>query len=167
MFTIDENLRSISASRDQIVSLYQSINSPHLAIPGRQAGPAQAFIVGLRSSAGFSLYVYLYLAEVPDCAIYVSSQRHFSSEEYGGQEDEAFAFVESMGFMVDNMNFRSLPPERQAELLSALPPFQTEPKAKGAKPRPPAPAAPALAAPARAKLDNSFEILVGRIFSSF
>lgn len=163
MFTIDESLRSLSATRDQVVSLYQSINSPHLAIPGRQAGPAQAFIAGLRSASGFSVYVYLYLAEVADCAIYVSNRRSVSSEEYRGEEDEALAFVESMGFMVDNMNFRTLPVEKQSELLQNVPLFRRELKPRQAKKA-------STAAPSKAsepETGGAFAALIGRIFSSF
>ena len=164
MFTIDESLRSLSATRDQIVSLYQSINSPHLAIPGRKAGPAQAFIAGLRSASGFCVYVYLYLAEVSDCAIYISSRGNVSSEAYRGEEDEALAFVESMGFMVDNMNFRALSAERQSELLQTLPLFRRELKPRESKKvsSPPAPAGPA-----QPEAGGSFAALIGRIFSSF
>jgi len=163
VFTIDESRRSLSASRDQVVSLYQSINSPHLAIPGRRAGPAQAFIAGLRSASGFTVYVYLYLAEVPDCAIYVSDRRSVSSEEYRGEEDEALAFLESMGFMVDNMNFRALPVERQNELLQNLPPFRRELKPREAKK--PSPAPPSKTT--EAETGGAFAAVIGRIFSSF
>lgn len=162
MFTVDESLRSLSATRDQVVSLYQSLNSPHLAIPGRQAGPARAFIVGLRSTAGFSVYVYLHLAEVPDCAIYVSRRRVVSSEAYRGEEDEALAFVESMGFMMDNKNFRGLPAERQNQLLHALPVFRRELKREVTKP-----GAPAAPPPVAQPQSGSFATLIGRIFSSF
>ncbi len=140
------------------MSLHQSLNSPYLAIPGKQAGPARGFIVGLRGSRGFSVYVYLYLAEVPDCAIYASTRRHVSSEEYRDEEDEAIAFVESMGFMMDTMNFRALPADRQAELLQTLPIFKRQLQ-------------PVTRSPKTEKDSNEtaspLAKLLGRIFSSF
>ncbi|HEY0093901.1 MAG TPA: social motility and stimulation tgl protein, partial [Archangium sp.] len=89
MFSIDERFRGLPASREQVLSLYQSINSPHLAIPGKPAGPAQAFVLGLRGSGGFAVFIYLYLAEAHDCAVYVPGRRNASPEEY--QQDEAEA----------------------------------------------------------------------------
>ncbi|HXN40991.1 MAG TPA: social motility and stimulation tgl protein [Myxococcaceae bacterium] len=155
MFTLDEKLRTINATREQILSLHQSLNSPHLAIPGKQAGPAQAFIVVVRGPADFSVYVYLYLADGPDCAIYVPKQRSVPKEKYRAQEEEALAFVESMGFMMDPINFQGLNAAAQVELLRTLPLFKRD-----LQPSAPAPQAEAKPVSALAKV-------IGRILSSF
>ena len=128
MFSIDERFRGLPASREQVLSLHQSINSPHLAIPGKPAGPAQAFVLGLRGSGGFAVFIYLYLSEAQDCAVYVPGRRAASQDDYQQDEAEALAFVESMGFMMDNANFRGLPPPSQDELLKTLPVFFKDPK---------------------------------------
>lgn len=128
MFSIDERFRGLPASREQVLALYQSINSPHLAIPGKPAGPAQAFVLGLRGGSGFAVFIYLYLSEAQDCAVYVPGRRTASPEDYQQDEAEALGFVESMGFMMDNANFRALPPPRQDELLKTLPVFFKDPK---------------------------------------
>jgi hypothetical protein len=155
MYQLDPRLRGIPANRDQLVAVFQSINSPHLAIPGKQAGPAQGYVVGLRGAQGFAAFVYLYLPEPQDCAVYVPD-RSVTSEEYKEAESEALGFVESMGFMMDNMNFRSLGVEAQAELMRTLPVFLKDPKlavrpvtekAGDGKPTP--------------------AVLLGRLFSSF
>ncbi|WP_224248672.1 social motility and stimulation tgl protein [Hyalangium gracile] len=128
MFNIDERYRGLPASREQVIALHTSLNSPHLFIPGKPAGPAQAFILGLRGSTGFATFIYLYLSEAAECAVYVSGKRNTSFEEYLGEEGEALAFVESMGFMMDNSNWRSLPQPTQEELLRTLPVFFRDPK---------------------------------------
>lgn len=128
MFSIDERFRGLPASREQVLALYQSINSPHLAIPGKPAGPAQAFVLGLRGSAGFAVFIYLYLSEAQDCAVYVPGRRAASQEDYQADEAEALAFVESMGFMMDDTHFRSLPASGQDELLKTQPVFYKDPK---------------------------------------
>jgi hypothetical protein len=128
VFTIDERFRGLPAAREQVIVLYQSINSPHLAIPGKPAGPAQAFILGLRGPGGFAVFIYLYLAEAQDCAVYVPGRRNASPEEFQQDESEALGFVESMGFMMDNLNYRGLAAEQQDELLRTLPVFQKDPR---------------------------------------
>jgi len=128
VFSIDERFRGLPASREQVLELYQSINSPHLAIPGKPAGPAQAFVLGLRGSAGFAAFIYLFLSEAQECAVYVPGRRNASPEDYQEDEAEALAFVESMGFMMDSAHFRSLPPSSQDELLKTLPVFFKDPK---------------------------------------
>jgi hypothetical protein len=128
LFNIDERYRGLPASREQVIALHTSLNSPHLFIPGKPAGPAQAFILGLRGSTGFATFIYLYLSEAAECAVYVSGKRNTSFEEYLGEEAEALAFVESMGFMMDNSNWRSLPQPTQEDLLKTLPVFFRDPK---------------------------------------
>lgn len=127
MFTIDERLRGLPAVKDQIVALYESLNQPHLAVPGRQAGPARAFILGLRGPQGFAVFVYLYMPESAQCAVYVPSNRAVASDKYQAEEGEALGFVESMGFIMDNLNFRGRAPQEQEELVATLPLFQREP----------------------------------------
>ncbi|SEN09190.1 hypothetical protein SAMN05444354_13069 [Stigmatella aurantiaca] len=128
MFNVDERYRGLPASREQVIALHTSLNSPHLFIPGKPAGPAQAFILGLRGSTGFATFIYLYLAEAAECAVYVSGKRNASFEEYLGEEAEALAFVESMGFMMDNSNWRSMAQATQEELLHTLPVFFRDPR---------------------------------------
>lgn len=128
MFTIDERYRGLPVNREQVAALYQSINAPHLAIPGKQAGPAQAFVVGLRGVKGLAVFVYLYLEETQDCAVYSSGRLGLGAEDYRGEEAEALAFVESMGFMMDNANFHALVAEQQEELIKTLPVFFKDPR---------------------------------------
>jgi hypothetical protein len=135
VFAIDQRLRGLPASREQVLSVHQSINSPHLAIPGKQAGPAQAFIATLRGSSGLAAFVYLYLADVGDCAVYAPERRGVPPHELPAQESEALAFVESMGFMMDNLNFTALPLEDQERLLKTLPVFQKDPRAVPGQPK--------------------------------
>lgn len=128
MFNLDARLRGLPAGREQVLSVFHSINHPHLAIPGKKAGPAQAYIVGLRGSAGLAVFVYLFLPEISDCAVYVPERRNLSAEDYASEEQEALSFVESMGFLMDNMNFRTLAAADQDQLLKTLPVFQKEPR---------------------------------------
>jgi hypothetical protein len=128
MFFIDDRFRGLPAVREQVLLLHQSLNSPHLAIPGKPAGPAQAFVVGLRGSSGFAVFIYLFLSEAKDCAVYAPARRGTSPEETQQHEAEALAFVESMGFMMDNANFTALSAAQQDELLKSLPVFHKDPK---------------------------------------
>ena len=127
MFAIDQRLRGLPASREQVTAVLHSINAPHVAIPGKAAGPAQAFIVGFRGAAGVAMFVYLYLAEAQDCAVYIPEKRREPRETSDPQAD-ALAFVESMGFIMDDLNFPALPREEQDRLLRTLPVFLADPR---------------------------------------
>lgn len=161
MFTLDERIRGLPAAKEQVVALYHSINSPHLAIPGKKAGPAQASVVGLRGPHGFAVFIYLYLPESQDCAVYADDRRNLSTTEYEGQEQEAIAFCESMAFMVDNANFRSLPPDQQEDMIRTMPVFQKDPKLVRSR------TGAAAQGGASAKSGPDPAQVLGRLFSSF
>ncbi|MBJ6765190.1 social motility and stimulation tgl protein [Myxococcaceae bacterium JPH2] len=128
MFTIDERYRGLPASREQVLALHTPLNTPHVAIPGKQAGAAQAFVVGLRGGQGAGVFIYLYLADAEDCAVYVSGRRIQNAEEFREDESDALAFLESLGFMMDNANWRAMATAQQDELLRTLPVFFKDPK---------------------------------------
>ena len=125
MFTIDERLKGLPATKEQVINLYQSLNTPHLAIPKRQAGPAQSFVVALQSPQGCMVFVYLYLPHSNECAIYVSAKGTVSFDAYPAQEAEALSFVESMGFLMDSTNFSRLTAPEKEALMRSLPVFQS------------------------------------------
>jgi hypothetical protein len=125
MFAIDPGLQQIHAARDQIVTLLESINRPHVAVPGKQAQQAQAFVVGFRRPSGdFAVHVYLWLTQTGEAVVYSPEQRVVPLERYREAELEAAQFCESMGFMTEPVGFRDLAPEAQDALLSRLPPFR-------------------------------------------
>ena len=134
MYTIDERLKGLPAVKEQVVQLYQSLNQPHLAVPGRSAGPATAYVLGLRGPSGFAVFVYLYLSEAGECAVYVPTNGTVPADKYQAEEAEALGFVESMGFIMDNLNFRGRPPDEQETFIRTAPVFQREPPAPSAVP---------------------------------
>jgi Tfp pilus assembly protein PilF len=164
MYSIDERLKGLPAVRDQVVQLYQSLNAPHLAIPGRKAGPAMAFVLGLRGPSGFAVFVYLYLQQSGESAVYVPSSGTVPAERYESEEAEALGFVESMGFIMDNLNFRGRPPEEQETIIRTMPVFMREPP-------PPAPlgqSPQAAARPGTGPRPAATDVVqLGKLFSAF
>jgi hypothetical protein len=160
VFALDERIRGLPAAKEQVVALYHSINAPHLAIPGKKAGPAQAYILGLRVQQGFAVFIYLFLPESSDCAVYASDRRKLSPDEYQSEEQDAIAFCESMAFMVDNTNFRALPADQQEDLIRTAPVFQKDPKQARKT------GAFAAAAQTRTQSADGAQV-IGRLFASF
>lgn len=157
MFTLDDRVKTLPGNRDAIVLLYQSLNSPQVGIPGKQAGPAQSFVVAYRGPNGAAMFIYLFLPESLESAVYISDNRNMSPEQLVQEENEALGFVESMGFMMDNLNYENLSSEQREELIRTLPPFVgSTPKAGGAA-----------SAPKQAEAKKSPAAMLGRILSAF
>jgi type IV pilus assembly protein PilF len=158
MFTIDERLKGLPAQRDQVVQLYQSVNHPHLAVPGCKAGAATGYVVGLRGPSGFAVFVYLHLPDSGECAVYAPAGGAVPADRYHGEEAEALAFAESMGLMMSSMNFRGQPVDEQERLLRTLPVFLRQPPPSGA-------VATSAAAPRATPMGGAVQL--GRLFSAF
>jgi hypothetical protein len=129
VFEPDPSIRFIPATRDQVVALVESINQPQVSIPGKEPQAVQGFLCGLRNPTGtFSIFVSLFLPKTGENVVYVSDRRELEMEEYRRVEIEGLHFLESMGFMLDNLNFRNLAHAQQLETLKRVPLFQ-EPRA--------------------------------------
>jgi hypothetical protein len=125
VFEPDPSIAYIPASREQVVALVESINQPQVSIPGKEPQSVQGFLCGLRNEDGrFSIFVSLFLPRSGENVVYVSDRREVGMEEYRDVEIEGLHFLESMGFMLDNLNFRNLAPPQQVETLKRVPLFQ-------------------------------------------
>ena len=133
MFEPDPGIRYIPASREQVVALVESINQPQVSIPGKEPQAVQGFLCGLRNQNGsFSIFVSLYLPKSGENVVYASERREVGMEEYRDVEVEGLHFLESMGFMLDNLNFRNLAEPQQVETLKRVPVFHEPRPADGA-----------------------------------
>jgi hypothetical protein len=134
VFQPDPSIRFVPASREQVVALVESINQSQVSIPGKSPQAVQGFLCGLRNPSGtFSIFVALHLPRTGENVVYLHPRRELSLDEYREVEIEGLHFLESMGFMLDNLNFRNLAQAQQAETLRRVPLFHP--------PRPPSAAA--------------------------
>ncbi len=156
MFRPEPSIVHVPVARENVVAIVESINQPQVQIPGKPAQATFGHLVGVRNAnQSFSIYVGLHLPRTGENVVYVHDKRQLTAEEYREVEGEGLQFLESMGFMLDNLNFRSLQPAAQEEALKRIPLF--------APPRP-APAA-AAAGPAPSPLGEAAR--VARLLASF
>jgi hypothetical protein len=136
VFRPDPTLTHVSASREQVVAVIESINQPQISIPTKPSQSAQAHLVALRNPSGtFSVYVGLFLRQSGENVVYSHDRGEVPLESYSEVELEGLQFLESMGFMLDNTNFRNLAPEAQEQTLRRVPMFfPRRPQAAAAAP---------------------------------
>jgi hypothetical protein len=132
VFEPDPSIRYIPATREQVVALVESINQPQVSIPGKEPQAVQGFLCGLRNQNGsFSIFVSLFLPKTGENVVYANDQREVGMEEYRDVEIEGLHFLESMGFMLDNLNFRNLAEAQQVETLKRVAVFHEPRPADG------------------------------------
>jgi hypothetical protein len=166
VFRPDPSIPALPAHREQVVAIVESINQPQVSIPGKPAQAVQGHLCGMRNPNGsFSIYVGLHLPTSRENVFYVHDRPQLATvDDYREVELEGLQFLESMGFMLDNLNFRNLPPDAQEKTLQRIPLFTPGggPARPAATPAPLAPAAaPAHAPPA----DDAAR--VARLLASF
>jgi hypothetical protein len=156
-FTPDPSITWVSATREQVVAVVESINQPQVSIPGKSSQQVFGSLCGIRNANGtFSIYVGLHLPKTGENVVYAHDQRQLSVDEYRDVEAEGLNFLESMGFMLDNLNFRNLAPQAQEQTLKRIPLF-SPPRPPGEVPTSPVAARPAGPDPVRlARLLASF-----------
>jgi hypothetical protein len=121
VFKPEPSLTWVHALREQVVAVVESINQPQVSIPGKASQQVFGHLVGIRNGNGtFSIYVALHLPKSGENVVYVHDRRQLSVEEYRDIEIEGLHFLESMGFMLDNLNFRNLSAEAQDQTLKRI-----------------------------------------------
>ncbi len=156
-FKPEPSLTWIQTTREQVVAVVESINQPQVSIPGKTSQQVFGSLAGVRNANGsFSIYVGLHLPTTGENVIYVHERRQLSVDDYREVEVEGLNFLESMGFMLDNVNFRNLSPQVQEQTLRRIPLFAA-PRPPGEVPTSPIAARPSGPDPARlARLLASF-----------
>lgn len=136
MFEPQASLTQLSAPREQVVAVVEGINQPQVSVPGRPPQPVSCHLLGLRAGDGtLEIVVALHLPRTGENVVYLHTQRRLTVEQYRDVELEGLQFLESMGFMLDNLNFRNLEPDQQEQVLRRIPLLATP----GAVPTPAAP----------------------------
>lgn len=134
-FKPEPSLAWVPATREQIVAIVESINQPQVSIPGKPAQQVFGHLCGLRNANGtFSIFVSLHLPKSGENVVYVHDRRQLGVDEYRDVEVEGLHFLESMGFMLDNLNFRNLSPEAQDETMKRIPLFSAPRSPAGTAP---------------------------------
>jgi hypothetical protein len=131
VFKPDPSITWVPVVREQIVAVVESINQPQVSIPGKPSQQVFGHLVGIRNgNATFSIYVALHLPKSSENVVYVHDRRQLTVEEYRDVEIEGLQFLESMGFMLDNLNFRNLAADVQDQTVKRIPLF-SEPRPAG------------------------------------
>jgi hypothetical protein len=157
VFRPEPSITHVPATRDAVVAIVESINQPQVSIPGKPAQAVSGHLVAIRNGgATFAIFVALHLPKSGENVVYVHDRGQLGLDDYRQVESEGLQFLESMGFMLDNLNFRNLSPDAQEQTLRRIPLFSP--------PRPTGTAAPATPGAQPAPADP---VRVARLLASF
>ncbi len=125
MYTIAPDLKYIEANREEILELYRSANESLVQIPGRQGEDSDAYLISLNRGGELQIFLYFFMKESIDGIVYKYTEP-ITKSNYMEVRDQGLYFLESMGFIMENTDFRKLPDTEKINLMNSIPPFHPE-----------------------------------------
>lgn len=127
MFELDSTLTHIDVPPERVVSIITSLNNPAVQTDLSEPEPTLAYICSAQMESGhFGMWIYFYHQDSHVARIYSWSEGDISREQFADVETMALDFVESMGFLMDNSQYRKKPPEERIAFYNSLPCFSPD-----------------------------------------
>lgn len=155
MFTIDATITDLKVRERNLFKVLFSMNTHQVATPELSVEEARSYIFFFRDGGKVQIYVGLYFISTDRRMYYTHSSNPFPEAQMADVEDEARAFAEGLGAMLDEIDFGKLSTDdknrwiEEQEFLSGKkedPPVAVQPAVASSSsptPQPPAEQPPA------------------------
>ena len=155
MFQWDKSITKLDLPVSGVMHLFRSMRDVQMGLPGLRAQEASAYLCQYQGSQGVGTTVVFHLHKSSRLAFYVDEQKVVPAGRADAMLDKALGFVESMGFLMTDLDIQLLN-ESDREMLWTSLPLQ-----KGVEPLDPAEeqavAAPVETRPAKPKFTVQME----------
>lgn len=121
MFFLQKALERLDIPDDQVLCLHRSMGDATVALPGFSAQRTTAYLCVYKGGKGVRIAVVLHLKASGRLAFYLNEEGEVGKRQAQKILDGAIYFVESMGFMLNDMEIERLPQEERTALWKALP----------------------------------------------
>ena len=149
MFDLDPSLDRIPVSSDAIERVAWSLNLTAVAGTDFAGGEARAYAVTGAVGGGRSVcYVCLYVQSMDRAQVYRHRANPYPAAEGEAHEEEALAFLEDLGFILESIHYRCWSSRERQEWFAKQPPFHARQAPRETPPVPEEPAVAAREAPA-------------------
>jgi len=156
VFLWDKSASILDVSADKVVHLLRSMRAVQLALPGMSVQQATAYLCQYRGGTGIVTVAAFHLEKQQRLAFYFSDPKEVPAAKADSLLDQGMNFVESMGFLLADLDFHLLSASDRDLLWGSLPlkAGVESVEVETAAPAEPAPVAakPVAAAPAPARV---------------
>lgn len=121
MFQWEKSIKSMDVPVDEVVHLYRSMRDVQLALPGHSAQEATAYLCQHKTSQGIGTIAAFHLHKSKLLAFYVDAPVVVAADRADSVLDQALMFVESMGFLMNDLDIHLLGAADRELLWSSLP----------------------------------------------
>lgn len=121
MFLWQREMDSLTIPARRVLRLQRSLNRIQVGMPGFPSQEATAYLCAFVAGQGIRVAVVLDLHASRKIAVYLNDQGEVPDRRAGSIFSEGVGFAESMGFMLNDMEFQKLSREERENLWSSLP----------------------------------------------
>ncbi len=151
MFQWHREMGRLEFSVGSVLKLMQSLSDVQIVLPGMPGQQATAYLCAFSGNKGIRVAVALLLRDSRRFAIYLNDQGEVPQQSFGPVLKEGIRFAESMGFLLDDLDFEQLDSKARATRWKEFPPHKgIEPLASKYEP----PAVPASAPTPETSVEN-------------
>jgi hypothetical protein len=120
-FRRHRELTRLDISARRVLRLERSLSGGQVALPGRPAEDATAYLCAFAAGQGIRIAVVLHLQCSRQLAFYLNAEGEMAKREATAVYNQALAFAESMGFMMGDLDIHLKSPAERAALWESLP----------------------------------------------
>ena len=124
MFQWDKSVGTLDMPVGKVLHLFRSMRDVQLALPGLPAQEASAYLCQYQAAQEVGTAAVFHLHKSSQLAFYVNTPREVAADRAESMLDQALVFVESMGFLLTDLDIHLLT-EADREMLWASLPLQT------------------------------------------
>jgi hypothetical protein len=121
MFRWEKSLSALDVPAGVVLHLFRSMRDVQLALPGLPAQEASAYLCQYATPRGVETAAAFYLHKSNQLAFYLDTPHEVTADQAEAKLDQALIFVESMGFLLTDLDIQLLGDADRELLWSALP----------------------------------------------
>ena len=121
MFRWEKSLSALAVPAGAVLHLFRSMRDVQLALPGLPAQEASAYLCQYATPKGVGTTAVFHLHKSSQLAFYLEAPHEVAAEQAEAKLDQALIFVESMGFLLTDLDIQLLGEADRELLWSALP----------------------------------------------
>lgn len=128
MFELDEQSASLNPARAHaLMNVLQSVSEEEVIFGSRAAGLARAYVYTYEDTPeNYAVDVFFHFQQSGRGFRFKYERGHVQRFRLKFLEEQALDFVESLGFMMDNLQIQNMPTHQKNELLKTLPFLENE-----------------------------------------
>lgn len=145
MFVLDDTIEKLEVDASRLLKLFRSMRDVQMALPGFPSQEASAYLCQYETGKTVTTYAVFHLQRSGKLAFYRSDPGEVSPAKAEGLMYQGLDFVESMGFLLSDMDLELMADADRTMLWESLPLFLgcTAEKTAATPPEPAKAAAPA------------------------